>query len=250
MALLEVDSISQVFGGVHALSEVSMAVEEGELVGLIGPNGAGKTTLMNLVSGLYRPTAGTIRFGGQSLRGRRPNEINHLGIARTFQIPKPFVGMTVRENVTTAALFGGERGRDAEARSASVERALEVVGLVGRAALPAEALNVAGRKRLELARALAMEPRLLLLDEVMAGLNLKEVEAVMGVIDQVNAYGVTVVLIEHVMKAVMGLARRIVVLHHGRVLAEGTPESVTRNPDVIAAYLGSGIAYHGNETQA
>ena len=238
------------FGGVHALSEVSLAVDEGELVGLIGPNGAGKTTLMNLISGLHRPTQGSIRFGGQSLAGRRPNEINHLGVARTFQIPKPFVGMSVRENVTTAALFGGRRDRDAAARSASVQHALEVVGLIDRSALPAESLNVAGRKRLELARALAMEPRLLLLDEVMAGLNLKEVEAVMGVIERVNGDGVTVVLIEHVMKAVMGLARRIVVLHHGRVLAGGTPEAVTRDPEVIAAYLGSGIAYRSDEAQA
>lgn len=246
-ALLSVVDVSRDFGGVRALDRVSFDVREGEMVGLIGPNGAGKTTLMNLITGLSRPTEGAISFAGNDLGGLRPNVINHLGIARTFQIPKPFVGMTVWENVMTASLFGGARGRDATQRREAVAWALEVAGMSERARLAAESLNVAGRKRLELARALAMQPRLLLLDEVMAGLNLKEVEATMAVIERVNAEGVTVVLIEHVMKAVMGLARRIVVLHHGQVLAEGTPESVTRDPDVIAAYLGRGIAYQGRE---
>lgn len=241
--LLVVEGVSQDFGGVRALNRVSFEVAEGEMLGLIGPNGAGKTTLMNLISGVHRPTEGAIRFAGQPLRGHRADVINHMGIARTFQVPKPFVGMSVRENVMTASLFGGDPARSAPDRRESVDEALELVGLAGRAELAAEALNVAGRKRLELARVLSMRPRLLLLDEVMAGLNLKEVEAVMEVIRRVNDGGVTVVLIEHVMKAVMGLATRIVVLHHGQVLAQGTPAAVTRNAEVVAAYLGRGVAY-------
>ncbi len=245
--LLEVDRISHSFGGVRALNNVTFSVREGDIVGLVGPNGAGKTTLMNLISGVYKPTEGVIRFAGQRVDGQRPNVINHMGISRTFQIPKPFVGMTVWENVMTAVIFGGRRNRSRADRYLGVSSSLETVGLADRANWPAESLSVAGRKRLELARALAMQPQLLLLDEVMAGLNLKEVESVMLMIKEVGSRGVAVVLIEHVMKAVMGLARRIVVLHHGEVLAEGSPEVVTKNPDVITAYLGRGAARYGNE---
>lgn len=241
-ALLELEDVSMRFGGVQALQDVSFSVAEGELVGLIGPNGAGKTTLMNLISGVYKPTTGHVAFNGHRLSEFRSHQVNHLGIARTFQIPKPFIGMTVHENVVTAAHFGGRRTKDRQQRRQAVRNALDITSLLPQMDVPAESLNVAGRKRLELARALAMSPRLLLLDEVMAGLNLKEMELVMQVIRNVHGTGVAVILIEHVMKAVMGLAGRIIVLHHGQVLAEGTPTEVAENADVVEAYLGKGLA--------
>lgn len=240
--LLELEDVSMRIGGVQALQDVSFSVGEGELVGLIGPNGAGKTTLMNLTSGVYKPTAGHVSFAGRRLSEFRSHQVNHLGIARTFQIPKPFVGMTVHESVLTAAHFGGQRSNDRQRRRQVVHDALEITGLLPQLDVAAESLNVAGRKRLELARALAMTPRLLLLDEVMAGLNLKEMELVMQVVRNVHGTGVAVILIEHVMKAVMGLAGRIIVLHHGQVLAEGTPTDVAENAAVIEAYLGKGLA--------
>lgn len=248
-ALLSLSHVSVRFGGVQALQDVTLELDSGELVGLIGPNGAGKTTMMNVVSGVRRPNDGDVFFGGQRLADVRSHRVNHLGIARTFQIPKPFVGMTVEENVRTAAYFGGQRDGDRQERRHAVAHALDMTGLSAQRAVAAETLNVAGRKRLELARALAMSPKLLLLDEVMAGLNLKEVERVMQVVRDVHGTGMTVILIEHVMKAVMGLAERVVVLHHGKVLSEGSPAAVTADPQVIEAYLGKGATSQGGGAQ-
>ncbi len=244
-AALLIDRVSRAFGGILALRDVSASIAPGELVGLIGPNGAGKTTLMNLISGIYPPTAGRILLDRVTISALRPDRIAHLGVARTFQIPRSFAGMTVRENVAAAALFGGPRAQTPRQRRAVVEEVLRVTGLAGRAETPADLLTIAGRKRLELARALAMQPRLLLLDEVMAGLTPREMDAVMRLVADVNRRGLTVVLIEHVMRAVMSLARRVIVLHHGTVLADGPPSDVARDPAVVAAYLGRGASGAG-----
>jgi ABC-type branched-subunit amino acid transport system ATPase component len=242
---LDVRHVRRDFGGVAALHDVTLTVGPGELVGLIGPNGAGKTTLMNIISGVYPPSGGEVYFDGEPITRLPADRINHLGIVRTFQIPRPFVGMSVAENVTTAALFGGPPGRPRRERTGLVDEVLHVTGLAEQADVAAEYLNVAGRKRLELARALAMRPRLLLLDEVMAGLGHQEMEVVMRIVSEANGRGITVVLIEHVMKAVMSLARRVIVLQEGHVLTDGTPAEIVSNPAVVAAYLGRGVAAGG-----
>lgn len=236
MSLLEVRGISRSFGGLVVLQEVSFDLEEGELVGLIGPNGAGKSTLLSIIAGSLAPSRGEVRFAGQVIHRLAPHRVCRLGIARTFQVPQPFAGLSVRENILAAALFGRREGG-----KVVVEEILEKTGLTPLAEWPAERLSVAFRKRLEFARALALAPRLLLLDEVMAGLNLKEVEGVMELIREVHRQGVTVILIEHVMKAVMGLAQRILVLHQGTLLADAPPQAIVNDPQVIAAYLGQGF---------
>jgi branched-chain amino acid transport system ATP-binding protein len=230
--MLAVEGITKRFGGLVAVSDVSMAVPKGSISGLIGPNGAGKTTLFTVISGFERPTAGRILFEGADVTGRPPEALAALGIARTFQIVQPFAGLSVRENVAVGAYLRHPR------RDEAFARAEEVAGLVGLAHLdrPASSLNVAGRKRLELARALATGPKLLLLDEVLAGLNPSEIRDIVPVIHAIRASGVTILMIEHVMQAVMSLCERVHVIANGRTIAEGTPPEVVADPQVVEAY--------------
>jgi branched-chain amino acid transport system ATP-binding protein len=235
VSLLEARGISKRFGGVQAVSALDLDVAEGEVVGVIGPNGAGKTTTFNLLSGFLPPDAGDIRFRGRSVLGWKPHAICALGLARTFQIVRPFPRLSVLDNVLVGAL--SRHARAAAAR----ERARDVVdrlGLGAKASLPASGLTLADRKRVELARALATEPALLLLDEVMAGLNPTEIATLVGLIREIHAGGVSILLIEHNMRAVMALSHRIVVLSFGERVAEGTPAAIARHPRVIEAYLG------------
>ncbi len=235
MALLEVADVEKRFGGLQALAGVSLTVEAGEIVGLIGPNGAGKTTLFHLVSGFLAPDRGTVRLAGEPTAGLRPHALCQRGLARTFQIVKPFQALTVLENVRVGALVRAPRYAEATARAREVAA---FVGLGAKADQPARTLTLAERKRLELARALATEPRLLLLDEVMAGLNATETGQVLELCRRINARGVAILLIEHVMRAVMTLSHRVVVLSEGRLIAEGAPAAVAGDRRVIEAYLG------------
>lgn len=226
------------FGGLAALSGVSFEVAPGEIVGLIGPNGAGKTTLFNVVTGLVAPTRGTVHFRGVRLTGLPPHRISRLGIARTFQLVRILPALTVAENVLVGLHFGGAPRRRG-APEVEVARLLELVGLAARAREPARQLTLADRKRLEMARALATRPALLLLDEVLSGIRVAEARALMELIRTVRAEGTTVIMIEHIMKAVMALSDRVVVLHHGEKIAEGPPDAVATSPAVVAAYLGA-----------
>ena len=235
MALLEVRGLGKRFGGVQAVHALDVDLGEGELLGLIGPNGAGKTTVFNLLSGFLTPDTGTIRLRGRSLVGLKPHAICRLGLARTFQIVRPFPRMTVLQNVTVGALA---RHADAEEAARRARAVVEHVGLGGKAAVGASALTLAERKRLELARALATEPSVLLLDEVMAGLTPTETATMVELIRAIHRGGVTLLLIEHNMRAVMALSHRIVVLSFGEKLAEGTPAAMANHPRVVEAYLG------------
>ena len=239
MALLEVSGLSKVFGGLRAVSGLSFELRHGEILGLIGPNGAGKTTVFNLITGFIAPVAGEVLLEGDSLVGLKPHAVVKKGIARTFQVVKPFRNLTVLENVTLAA-FLHERSRPrAEARA---ERILDRVQLSARSGAAAADLALGEQKRLEIARALATDPKILFLDEPMGGLNPTEVERACELVHQIRQDGVTVILVEHHMRAIMRISDRIVVLHHGEKIADGAPQDVVQSRDVIIAYLGERAA--------
>jgi branched-chain amino acid transport system ATP-binding protein len=235
--ILEVRGVSKRFGGLVAVSDVSFSIAEGEILGLIGPNGAGKTTLFNVVNGVYKADQGTITFAGKDITHLSPDKVVHLGLARTHQIVKPLNDLTLLDNVTVGACFGREYLDMAAARKVASE-VLQQVGLGDRAGVLARSLTIAGKKRLEVARALAARPRLLLLDEVLAGLNPTEVATMIDLVRKIRDTGVAVLMIEHLMQAIMSLSNRIVVLNLGRKLAEGLPDQVVHNSDVVEAYLG------------
>jgi branched-chain amino acid transport system ATP-binding protein len=239
MPLLDIDAVGKRFGGITALSGVSFQVAAGEIVGIMGANGAGKTTLFSLVAGNSRPSSGDIRFEGRSLVGLRADRICRLGVARTFQIVKPFPALTVLENLRTAAMFGKAQLHGASAADEASLRILAEVGLAAQADRPAATLTLSGQKRLEIARAVATGARLVLLDEVMAGLTPTEVGEMLQTLRHLHAArNLTLVVIEHVMRALMALCGRIVVLHLGTVIAEGTPEEIATNEQVLSVYFG------------
>jgi len=236
-AILQVQGVSKSFGGLQALVNVSFDLPEGQILGLIGPNGAGKTTLFNCVNGVYPPDQGRVIFRGEDISGWKPYHVARLGLARTHQIVQPLNDLTVLENVTAGACFGHEQNSLSRARDIA-EEVLSSVGLADRADAQAASLNVAQKKRLELARALAARPYLILLDEVLAGLNQVEITEMLHVLRQIHERGVTVLIIEHVMHALMNISERVVVLNYGKQISEGTPEEVANDPVVIEAYLG------------
>ena len=240
-AMLQLDRLSRRFGGLVAVNNVSLDLRAGEIVGLIGPNGAGKTTLVNLITGVHRPSAGEIRYCDERIDRLPPNQIACRGIARTFQVVQPFPRMTVLDNVAGGALFAGGVPTIHKAREKAMEQ-LQFTGLASLANRPARALTLANRKRLELAKSLATNPRLLLLDEVNAGLNSAEIDAALDLIRAIAAKGITILLIEHVMKVVLRATTRVVVLHHGELIADDLPDRIMRDRRVIEAYLGSKFA--------
>jgi branched-chain amino acid transport system ATP-binding protein len=234
--MLEFSSVSKSFSGLRAVQDVSFDVPEGEIVGLIGPNGAGKTTCFNVIAGVLRADVGQVRLAGERIDGWRPDQICRAGVGRTFQLVKLFAGLSVLENVVVGALNAARGVCEAQEIAA---RLVDQLGLGGKRDDTASSLTLPERKRLEVARALATQPRILLLDEVMAGLRPTEMDQMVALFRELNANtGLTVLLIEHVMRAVMALSNRIVVLHHGQVIAAGTPDQVTRDPAVLECYLG------------
>ncbi|MCX7370525.1 MAG: ABC transporter ATP-binding protein [Alphaproteobacteria bacterium] len=238
-AFLAVRDLTKRFGGLTAVSEATLDVREGSITGLIGPNGAGKTTLFAMIAGFEQPSAGLVLLDGEEITGRKPHDLAKLGLARTFQIVQPFAGLSVRENIAVGAFLRLPKRRDALALSEEVGQRL---GLGPQLDKPAAALTVAGRKRLEVARALATRPRILLLDEVLAGLNPSELRDFLPVLQDIRAGGVTILMIEHVMQAVMSLCEHVHVISGGRIIASGEAAEVVGNPAVIEAYLGPGAA--------
>jgi branched-chain amino acid transport system ATP-binding protein len=244
MGFLEVDNITKTFGGLVALKDLSFEVKEGEIVGIIGPNGAGKTTLFNIMTGFYRPDQGKVIFRGENITGLRPYQICKKGIARTFQLTKPFANLSVLENVKIGAYNRVSSDKEAQEEALAV---LELVGLYERRNEIASCLSVGHRKNLELARALATKPQVLLLDEVMSGLNPKETNEIIMSVRKIHMKGITILLVEHVMRVIMTLAQRIIVLHFGIKIAEGTPKEICEDPKVIEAYLGDRYEIAGSE---
>jgi branched-chain amino acid transport system ATP-binding protein len=240
-ALLELEEVTRRFGGLNAVDRVSFSVAQGEIVGLIGPNGAGKTTLIDVITGVHPAGSGRVRFDGQDITRRRPYQIARLGLARTFQIVQPFPKMTVLENAAAGALFSGGASSVHEAYAAARQQ-LKFTGLVDLTDRPAASLTLARRKRLELAKSLAMKPRLLMLDEVNAGLNAAEITGALELIRDIANLGVTIIVVEHLMRVVLSISHRLVVLHHGQLIAQGPPREVVNDRRVIEAYLGSKYA--------
>jgi branched-chain amino acid transport system ATP-binding protein len=238
MLILEGKKVTKYFGGLAALHHVDFDIDQGEVVGLIGPNGAGKTTLFNLISGSLPTTAGEIRYKGKKITGLKPHQICKKGVARTFQSAKLFAGLTVFENVLAASLFGTKRAISVPDAEREATELLEFVELSTVGAMLAKDLPIAYRKRLEVARALATNPDLLMFDEVMAGLNSPEVAQAMELVTRIRSKGITIFMIEHVMKAIMNVCDRVIVLHHGSKIAEGTPEEIATSPTVVEVYLG------------
>jgi branched-chain amino acid transport system ATP-binding protein len=235
------DGVSKYFGGLAAVRGVNLSVADGEIVGLIGPNGSGKTTLFNLITGVFRPSVGHIRFGGRDVVGLPPAQLCKLGVARTFQLVRPFMNLTVLDNVAIGRIYGREPARDRKTAESEGRELLRQVGLADRAEAAAHSLTLVGRKRLELARALATRPRLLLLDELLAGLNPSELNDALDLISRLRTTGITVMLVEHLVKAVFGVADRIVVLNAGEKIADDAPAAVASDQRVIDAYLGTGV---------
>jgi branched-chain amino acid transport system ATP-binding protein len=238
MPILEGEGVTKYFGGLAAVSNVDFCVDQGKVVGLIGPNGAGKTTLFNLISGALVPKSGAIKFKAEDITGLKPHRICRKGVARTFQSVKVFANMPVLENVLLGALFGRSNSTSAADAQREVTELLDFVGLSAVGAAPAKDLTLASQKRLEVARALAAKPELLLLDELMAGLNATEVAQAMELVTRIRDQGITIFVIEHVMKAIMSVCDRIMVLHHGVKIAEGTPQEIATSKTVVEVYLG------------
>jgi branched-chain amino acid transport system ATP-binding protein len=237
---LVITRLSKRFGGLRAVQDVSFTVKENETVALIGPNGAGKTTSFHLITGFHRADSGSVLAFGQEVVGLKPHNVCALGLARTFQVAKPFGAMTVLANVMTGAFL---RDRHVAAAKEKAHEVIDFVGLSAREQTPAKDLTTIDQRRLEMARALATDPRILLLDEVMAGLNPAEIDQAVALVGKLSQRGLTIVIVEHVMRAIMAVARHIVVLDHGQKIAEGAPKEVMENPEVIRAYLGSGYAH-------
>ena len=238
MNIIEVRGIAKYFGGLRALHNISFTLEAGEILGLIGPNGAGKTTLFNIIAGTYPPSSGSVQLEGEEITSQGPRQICYKGISRTYQLVRTFSNLTVYENVLVGLYFG-KHGSEERATEKEAYELLRLTGLLQKANIPARSLTLVGRKQLEIARALATRPKVLLLDEAISGLNPTETEAMMGLIRNIQNRGITVFMIEHIMKAVMGLSNRILVLNFGELIAQGTPEQVSKNKDVIEAYLGA-----------
>lgn len=238
--ILSGEGVTKFFGGLRALHEVSFDLNEGEILGLIGPNGSGKTTLFNMITGVYRPTRGRIKFDSKDITGLKPHKICRMGIGRTFQLVKSFENLTAEENVAVGSLFGRNSLKNTRQAKEESRKILDFVGLQGSATIPSKSLTLADRRRLELARAVACQPRVLLLDEVMAGLSETETAEAVGLVRKVRKeLGISVFLIEHVMRAVMNLSDRIIVLNYGQKIAEGSPKEIAEAPSVVEAYLGA-----------